>query len=125
MKPHPAHSEDPLVVELRGMMARLGTIIAEIERRDAAQLADHQGMIEAPRRVARSDDMTSREVAEFLGISQRSVEKGIAGTECLYRARIRNGKHARHLRLRVELHRRNQMDHGDCGDCDRASLERL
>lgn len=105
-----------------GLIAQLQLVRAEVERQDAARLRDQSEMIEAARRVARSDDMSSREVAEFLGISQRSVEKGIAGTEKAFRARIRNGKRAAHLRLRVELHRRNLMDHGDCGDCDRVSF---
>lgn len=117
--------ENPLITELRGMQARLGSMIEEIERRDKAQIADQQGMIEAARRVARSDDMSSKEVAEFLGISERSVHQGFAGTACLFRARIHNGRNVRYARLRVELHRRNQIERGKCGDCDKASLERL
>jgi FixJ family two-component response regulator len=118
-------SNNPLIAMIDGAIAQLQLVRAEVERQDAARLRDQEGMIEAARRVARSDDMNSREVAEFLGISQRSVEKGIAGTECLFRARIRNGKRAAHLRQRVELHRRNLMDHGDCGDCDCISFTGL
>jgi hypothetical protein len=125
MRPQPARNEDPLITELRGMMARLGSIIEEIERRDTAQLHEQHDMIEAARRVARSDDMSSREVAEFLGVSERSVHQGFAGTACLFRARITNGRSVRHLRQRVELHRRNQMDRGECGDCDKATLAKL
>lgn len=117
--------EDPLVTQLRGMMAHCQALIGEIERRNAAQAVEHQGMVEAARRVARSDDMSSREVAEFLGISERSVHQGFAGTACLFRARIRNGRSVRFTRLRVEQHRRNLIERGQCGDCDRASLERL
>ncbi len=125
MKPQPAQHEDPLVTQLRGIQAQCQMAIEEIERRNTQQVSDQQDMIDAARRVARSDDMSSREVAEFLGVSERSVQKGFAGTACLFRARIPNGRNVRHLRKRVELHRRNLIERHECGDCDRANFDGL
>lgn len=113
----------PLLVRIHEMRlqvnAQLDALIEEFHR-----LADdNQRMISTARGFA--DDLSNAEAAQMLSVSVSAMQQGTAGTDCLYRARIKNGRQVRHAKWRLELHRINVEGQGHCGDCDKAQKPNL
>jgi hypothetical protein len=113
---------DPLLDRVDALITVAYMLREDIVRMREAHQHDRDGMVEAARRVARADTMSTKEAAEFLGISASAMEKGVAGTECLYRVREKNGRNVSHNRRRIEYHRQNIAAHKDC-DCDQVSFD--
>jgi hypothetical protein len=115
---------DPLLDRVDALITFAQMLREDIIRERENQQRDREGMVDAALRVARSDSMPTKEAAAFLGISPSSLEKGVAGTACLFRAREKNGRKVAHNRRRVEYHRQMVAAHRAC-DCDQANFDGL
>lgn len=113
-----------LLAIVDGLAAQVQMLRAEIVRRDEALDRGRALMIDAARGVAKADELTCKETARFLGLSLSAIQQGMGGTRCLYRARIKNGRKITHLRKRVEAHRQNVIESGECDRCDREVFAR-
>lgn len=68
-------------------------------------------------KASQSQFLTVAEVAQITGIEEMTIRAGAAGTNCLYQARVKDGRNVRYPREAVEIHQQNRALNGTCGTC--------
>ncbi|MEW6212515.1 MAG: hypothetical protein AB1631_29585 [Acidobacteriota bacterium] len=60
--------------------------------------------------------MTAACVADDLGLSDVTVRLGEAGTRCLYKGRVKQGRKIFYARVQVQAHKRQLCEKGRCNE---------
>ena len=100
---------DPFLEHLDRIQAELSALRDAYVRSKAIRLIES-----AP---VRSEYLTAAEVGRRCGHSDKTVLLGRAGFACLNRARIKDGGSVRYPAALVEIHERNRLTRGKCGNC--------